>query len=535
MAVAGPQHIRLLAEVRWLVFKNSLRAGFKKVETVFRVFAWVGGVSTVVVVALLIGAGGYVFFPSTHFMSIMLFAIFMAWQIIPLVLEGSMPALDFRQLARYPISFRTFTTMSLAYGLLDPIALTCLTCLGALALGSLVRHPAYAPAVLIFFALFAVMNLLLNRIVQRWVERITATRRGREWLLGGVIGVSILFQFFFWFVVPKVENADKKTVVRQVIPAINRWLPSGMAALGAATPLQEGPRSAAGLLLICGLLGLGFHRQLRGMYLGELESDVVVHRGAIQVQPGWELPFAGSQLSAMIEKELRQAFGVGRVWINQLSAWSFVLIAALSPEFLGRAFAFKSGGRAGAILPFAVGYSMIVFGTLAFNFFWSDAGGFYRWLLSPIPMRRLMLAKNLFFFTCALANLAVVLLLVSIGMRITLVEFLNTVLGAGMFALGIAAAGNLLSVWFPKKIDPGKFNTKNASEAATFIGLLVFGMMGGLWFLANLVGRWYQNPWLALAMLAGIMAVLSAVYYGTLVMSANYLEKNLDKLSEELA
>jgi len=254
----------------------------------------------------------------------------------------------------------------------------------------------------------------------------------------------------------------------------------------------------------------------------------------VQVHAEQQLPFAGPQLSAMVEKELRQSFGVGRVWINQLSAWSFVLIAALSPEFLQRAFAFKGGGRAGAILPFAVGYSMIVFGTLAYNFFWSDAGGFHRWLLSPIPLRRLMLAKNLFFFICAFANLAVVLLLVRIGMRITVFELLNTVLGAAVFALGICAAGNLLSVWFPKKIDPGKFNTKNASDAATFIGLIVFGMLGGCWFLANFIGRRYQDPGLALWVLLGMIAVCAALYYASLVVSARYLETHLDKLCDEL-
>ena len=336
MALVGSDaaHFRLLAEVRWQVFRNSLNAGFKKLEAVVRVLTWIIGASTVAICSLLFAMAGYfVFIGKPFVIGILLWMLFLLWQLMPLLLEGSVPALDFRDLARYPIRFRLFYLMSVAYGLLDPAAMTCATWLMSLGVGIILRSPRSALPVVVFFGLFGLCNLLLNRIVFGWLRRITATRRNREILVAVGVLLLLVFQFSFWTLVPKLENGDGKKRIAPVIRAVHANSPMGIASAAVSQPRKNGLLALGVLGGTCGVFGLLLYRQLRPMYLGEMQSESVVRSGAIQVEPGWEFPFAGPQLSAMVEREVRYFFRESRLWVNQISIWTFVLIAAMAPTF----------------------------------------------------------------------------------------------------------------------------------------------------------------------------------------------------------
>ncbi|MEO6119815.1 MAG: hypothetical protein ABIP12_03925, partial [Terriglobales bacterium] len=476
VAISDAAHFRLLAEVRWQVFRNSLRTGFKRVEVLIRALTWISGIAVVSVVALAFALNGYFLFEKRPFIThIQLWVLGLGWQILPLVLEGSQPALDFRELARYPIRFRLFYVMSVAYGLLDPAALACVTWLASLALGIMVGHPWAIPWVLIFFPLFALLNLLFNRVLFGWIRQITATRRRREILVVvGVVSLLVL-QILFWMWMPRMEKAEGKAQVFPVIQAIDSYSPMGMTANAVSAPRDHALSALAMLGGGCLLFGFLLYRQLHPMYLGEVESDSAVRHGAIQAEPGWQVPFADSQLSTMVEREVRLFFRESRLWVNQVSIWTFVLIATLAPRFFQQAFGWSGERRGELLYPIAISYSLIVMATLAYNCFWSDAGGYYRWLLSPVRIRRVLVAKNIFFGLAVLVNLLIVTLIVSIGIAIPLSRLLQGVLATVFIALGVVSAGNMLSGWFPKKLKSGSFNTKNASEAATLIGLLVLG------------------------------------------------------------
>src|SRR5207237_8983584 len=100
---------RLLAGVRWQVFRNSMNSGLKRLETAVRVITWLLGTSTVLLCSILFGAlGFYVSVAKPFVLGIMLWVLFLLWQIIPLVLQGSVRALAFSDLGGYPVRFRLF-------------------------------------------------------------------------------------------------------------------------------------------------------------------------------------------------------------------------------------------------------------------------------------------------------------------------------------------------------------------------------------------------------------------------------------------
>lgn len=535
LAVSDLAHFRLLAEVRWQVFRNSLRTGFKRVEVLIRALTWISGGLVVGLVAIAFALNGYFLFPQRPFTThLALWVLAAGWQILPLVLEGSVPALDFRDLARYPIRFRLFYVMSVAYGLLDPAALACVVWLGSLALGIMAGHPWTIPWVLIFFPLFALLNLLFNRVLFGWIRQITATRRRREILV--VVGVLALMivQFAFWTLMPRVEKVQDKARLVTVLQAIDRYSPMGMTANAVATPRENALPALAMLGGGCLLLGFLLYQQLRPMYLGETESDSEVRHGVVQAEPGWQLPFAGPQLSAMVEREVRYFFRESRLWVNQVSIWTFVLIATLAPRFLQQAFGWNAERRGEMLYPIAISYSLIVMATLAYNCFWSDAGGYYRWLLSPVPMRQVLQAKNLFFALAALGNLAIVTMIVSIGVAIPPGKLLQGLLTTVFMGLGVVSVGNMLSGWFPKKLKSGSFNTKNASEAATFIGLATLGVLSAAAFGASWAGKRWQEPWLTPTLMLVLIALATCGYLLSLHLAAAYLEKHQDKMCDEL-
>ncbi|HUS18174.1 MAG TPA: hypothetical protein VMZ25_00860 [Terriglobales bacterium] len=535
LAIRDTTAFRLLARLRWQVFRNSLRPGFKRVEVLIRGFTWVAGVSTVAITSLIFAANGYFLFDKRPYViHVSLWVIALVWQILPLVLEGSTPALDFNELARYPLRFRLFYTMSLTYGLLDPAALTCVAWLLCLALGIVMGHPAAIPSVVIFFPLFALLNLLFNRVLFGWLRQVTATRRRREILVAVGVLFLLTVQVSFWTWMPRLEKSERKAQVLPVIQAADRFSPMGVTANAVSAPRESALVALGTLGGGCLLLGFLLYRQLRPIYLGETDSDSEVRLGAIQAEPGWGLPFLGPQLSAMVEREVRYYFSEHRLWVNQVSIWSFVLIGALAPSFFQRAFGWSGERRGEVLYPVAISYSLIVMATLAYNCFWSDAGGYYRWLLSPVKIRRVLQAKNIFFGIAVLVNLVVVTTIVSFGIPIAPLRLLNGVLTTMLIALGVVSAGNLLSGWFPKKVKSGTFSAKNASEAATFIGLIVLAAFSALAFGANWAGKHWQRPWLTPLLLLVTVLAAGGIYLLALKLASEYLEKHQDKMCDEL-
>jgi len=133
--------------------------------------------------------------------------VFLFWQVVPLLFEGFSPSLNFREVARYPISLRLYFLLNAVYGLSDPAAIAGLLWLLSIWLGIIFVRPAWALPAAGLFLVFAVFNVLFNRIVVGIFERFQSTRKGRE----TVVAILLLLMF-----VPQMFNLMVNGFVRSI-------------------------------------------------------------------------------------------------------------------------------------------------------------------------------------------------------------------------------------------------------------------------------------------------------------------------------
>ena len=184
-------HCRL----RWRLFVNSLRSTRGKLELVSRImvsFAFaIGGLGGAfgmgVAAALVISAG------KPELLALLLWPVFIFWQVFPIMATAFTNNPDSSDLLRFPLSYRSYFLVRLAYGAFDPAtALGSLWSFGIL-LGVGFAKPELLPWTLLVLLAFAAFNLLFMQMVFAWVERWLAQRRTRE--IMGILFVLLMLSF----------------------------------------------------------------------------------------------------------------------------------------------------------------------------------------------------------------------------------------------------------------------------------------------------------------------------------------------------
>ncbi len=139
-------------------------------------------------------------------LAVLLWPVFFFWQVFPIMATAFTNNPDSSDLLRFPLAYRSFFLIRLAYGFFDPAsALGCVALFGIL-LGSTIARPALFPWVLLIGLTFALFNLVLMQTVFAWVERWLAQRRTRE-----IMGVLfILVMLSFQLIGPIMQGVEKK-------------------------------------------------------------------------------------------------------------------------------------------------------------------------------------------------------------------------------------------------------------------------------------------------------------------------------------
>jgi hypothetical protein len=106
----------------------------------------------------------------------------------------------------------------------------------------------------------------------------------------------------------------------------------------------------------------------------------------------------------------------------------------------------------------------------------------------------------------------------------------------GFFAVLVIqlAAGNMVSVHWPKRIDLTQMASRMASAAAGFTSLLVILPLGAIWGAAGFAGWYWQLPWLPLALGIGILAGGLKLYSYFLDRAAAYTYAHIEEISGNL-
>ena len=515
--------IAAIAKVRWQLFVNSLRSLHGRLELVSRGFIGLGFAFAGFGGGFGLGSAAWFFVSSgrAEWLALLLWPVFMFWQLFPLLATAFTDNFDSSNLLRFPLSYPSFFLIRLAYGSLDPATALGSLWLTGIALGIGYARPQLLPWAALVLAAFAVLNILIGRMIFAWVERWLARRRTREIL--GVVFFLILISF--QFLGPLVNHFGKGSppaaghIVSQLLP-LERLLPPGLAAAAIAQAMRAEFTFAFGAILLLGaygvVIGWLLHLRLRAQYRGENLNEAVARstsrNGKSAIRPGWKLPGFPASVAAIFEKEFRYLSRSGPMLFTMIMPVVVLLIFRLTPSSSGNADAFLVRAPDLAF-PAGAAYALLVLTNLVYNNFGADAAGIQFFFAAPVRFREILLAKNLAHAAVlALETILVWLAVCFVFRRPSLDVTLATLAGLFFALLVNLTVGNLLSLASPKKIDFGAFGRQRASNTTVFAS---FGVQIAVFVLAALTllaARRHGEIWLATLIFLALAAIAAAAY-----------------------
>jgi ABC-2 type transport system permease protein len=396
----------------------------------------------------------------------------------------------------------------------------------AAVVGIAIADLSLAPAALVVLTIYAVMNIFFSRMIAVWLERWLATRRARE-----IFGVLMAF-FFVGIQVLNFRHTMGQghrgsggwilTFVEGTNPALT-WFPPGFATQAiilTAHPLERLIQFAALLLwtaVFFAAFAIRLHKQFLGEFLSEGAPRSTVPRRRIPTPApaavfNQQLTTSNQQLlsptiAACLRKEWVYLRGNGNQLVAMLMPLVFVFILsrgvlARHPEYL---------------LPGSVGYAVMGLLAALYNIFGADGAGVQFYLLAPVRLRDVILAKNIASMALLLAEVAlawcVVFVLTSAPIPV------SAQLSAAFWIIFILftnlTVGTLRSIQSPRKITLGQVRKMRTTPASKTSGLLVLAILLGSILLqipVTLLCKHFHNPWLAVWIFAPLAAAAIAAY-----------------------
>ncbi len=513
-----------IAWLRWRLFVNALRSSRGVLELVSRIvvsFAFAvgglgGGFFMAVMASIFIAEG------KPGMLAILLWPVFVFWQGFPIMATAFTNNPDSSDLLRFPLSYRSYFLVRMVYGAFDPVTvLVGLWSLGILA-GVGFAKPLLLPLTLLVLLVFAAFNLLFMQMTFAWVERWLAQRRTRE-----IMGVLfVLLMLSLQLIGPlagrfgKQARPDVQRVV-DILAPVQAILPPGLAADAIAQAVLSkftiGLSSLALLGAFVILVGYFLHVRLLAQYRGENLSEV----RAVSALPkdrslrlGWTLPGFSAPVAAVFEKEIRYLVRSGPMLLTLIMPIFILIVFRLGPMNSARHSGFIFARTPDMAFPSAVAYTLLVLTNLAYNNFGGDAGGIQFFYASPVRFREIVLAKNLTHIT--ILALETVLAWIAVGFLYgrPALDVTSAALAGLLFAAPVNfSAGNLLSIYSPKKLDYSKFGRQRAAQVTVLISfgvqILVVSIGVGAFWLA----RHYGNFWIATIILLLLASISISAYW----------------------
>lgn len=495
-AIPGTRaQIMLVAQLRGQLFRNSLRTLKGRLEAVSVIFIGLMMSGLVFGGGILLGIGTYFLAGrgEWQWLAGLLWVVFLFWQMYPLFAASVGVQFDFANLLRFPLRFESFFALSLIYGLFDPGAVTSLFWLFCMWVGLGIARPGMLVWALIVLLVFAAMNLLLGRMILAWTDKWLARRRTRE-VLGFVFILAMLSMQFVWPAIGRLQNHRTQAYenwATMLLPVV-RVFPPGLAGQSLAYALAGSVTHAAipvGFLVLYGaaffaLLRTRLAAQYRGENLGESDAAAPrpanAHAAGKEARAPWEIPWISGTKGAVFEKEVRYALRSGPMLLNFVIPVVLVIFFGLTFRQQGINFDFLRQTPE-MIFPIAIAYTFLIQMNLVFNSFAYEGGGMQFLLVAPVRFRDVMAGKNMFQGTAAaLEALAVWAAVAWIFAPPPAAIVTATFAGLLYATLANFAVGNILSVYFPRRLDFGAFRRKKLAGVTMSAGMVTQGVLIGL-------------------------------------------------------
>lgn len=505
-----------MARLRWRMFVNGLRTIHGLLDLGATGIAWMFysllGLGSGL--ALCSAAYSIAFHRSWQYLPILFWAISLFWLMFPMVVASFQEQSDLGILLRFPVRFGSYFLLHLISGLMEASTFVgALCCLGVW-LGIVIARPDLYLWAALSLLVFAVFNILLTRAVFAWIDRWLAQRKTRE-ILGATFMVLVVGLLVINSVLnpngregPKShqgESARLHEVQTKYAPLlktanqVQQWLPPGLSARALQQVVEQKPVAGFASLDMLGLwvvlAGGALAGRLRAQYRGQNLSWAPSRVKAIRRGGGWTL--GGSRpFTAIVEKELRGLMRtVPLLWGVSVPVLIVFVLAGVfhySPSGGMKSFPYA--------FPLCVAYALLGFTGLFYNNLGAEGAGIQLLFLSPTPIRTVFLAKNLLhsvlFFLVGF--IACVLICLRLGVP-PFVVLADT--GAWLiFALPCnLAAGIILSLTTPYRINPGRIARSAGAQANTLPAMLVqAGVLGVgalvFWLCWSLKERWLPVP-----------------------------------------
>ena len=513
------QQMAAVAGLRWRVFVNSLRTFRGRLELASRIFVSLtflaGGIGGA------IGLGGAAWFlvlqGNAEWLGALLWPVFLFWQLFPLMATAFTQNIESSNLLRFPLSYRSYFLIRLAYGSLDPATAVASLWLLGIDVGIGVARLRVLPWATFVLLTFALVNMVLARMLFAWLERWLAQRRTRE-----ILGILFfLFILSFQLIGPLIavnehRSIPESRVLGEKLTNAQRPLPPGLAAAAIAGTIQNQPATSVVSFVLLVSYGIAFlwllNFRLRAEYRGASFSESAGRKappmGLPTPRPGWNLPGLPGPVVAVFEKELR--------YLSRSGPMLFTLIV---PLFMLAVF--RSSGQNEGLLartpeltfPLGAAYSLLLLTNLSYNNFGADGGGTQFFFASPVRFRQIVMGKNLAHAAVFALEVGLVWLGTCLLYRLPSLDVTMATLAGILFVVPIdLAAGNLFSIYSPTRIEAGVFGRQRASLTTVLASFGVRGTLFGVGALMLWSSRTFENSWVELLVL-WLPAVLAFAVY----------------------
>jgi ABC-2 type transport system permease protein len=535
------RQIILIAALRWRMLHNYLRAKQNRLDLIGLIVLGVVTGSFVVGVGFVLFAGAYNFVSSGKitWLSLLFWAIFLWWQLLPVMVAGFGAALEFRALLRFPLSFAAFYIIGLAYGLADFTGSAAVCWIIAVVLGVAAASPILLPALLLMAVLFIAFNVTLERLLGSWMERLLAGRRARELFVGGFILLMVSLQLL-GPLLNRYGNSVEPWLVR-ALPYLS-YFPASLVGkgVGAAAARNYSAFALAAVGIACYpavfgmLLWMRFAAQFRGEELSETPVPRKIMRNAPRVESAADgLSLLSPQVAAVIRKELRylvrNGFAAVLLFLPPILVFALISQASLL-HFMG-----SKGMSLEMFFPGLVAYIILILMAPAYNSFAYENAGVQTYFTAPLHFRDVLLGKN--FVQVCLIITELTLCIAAFCYRVGSPPapiFVATLAAIAFTVVGQLSIANWSSLSFPRKLTFGQIHGQRQSRLAV---LVAFGAQILLFGISSLVlglGRWTGDRWLPAKAFTLLAAAAMGGYIASLDALTSYAEKKKEKLIEAL-
>jgi ABC-2 type transport system permease protein len=537
------KQIGLIAHLRWRILHNSLRRKQNVLDLIGLIIVGLLAGIFVAGVCFVLFTAAYDFASTNKagWLGLLFWAIFLWWQLLPVMVAGFGVSFDFRSLLRFPIGFGAFYILGLAYGLADFTGLSALCWLAAILLGTTAAKAALFPPMLLAVALFALFNVTLERLLGSWMERLLAKRRTRELFFGLFILLMVSLQMLGPLLRHYGSSVDPW--LARALPYFSYFPPSlAGKSVGAAS---DGEFVAFGLAiggLVCyvalfgGLLWLRFAAQYGGEELSETPAPVKIlrSRSAVKPQSTSDAPgLLSPQVRAVIRKELRYLLR------NGFAALLLLLPPVLVFVLISQAALLRFTGTKGIspemFFPGLVAYVILILMAPAYNSFAYESTGVQTYFTAPLRFRDVFLGKN--FVQAALVATELTLCIVAFAYRVGLPPapiFFATLAAIVFTVVGQMSIANWSSLSFPRKLSFGQIHGQRQSGMAVLVAFGAQIVFFGISSVVLALGRWTGDLWLPAEAFALLAAAAVGGYVSSLDSLTTYAEKKKEKLIEAL-